>query len=341
MQNKIFNSIVIILSACILLSFFVFSNNAHSLVVTLRSVNKLWILVALVCMLIFWLLESIILHIITTILYNKHNLFYKSIKFAMIGQFFGSLTPFASGSQPAQLYAMTEYGIPAGISGSILMIKFIIHQTIFTIYSILVIGLQFSYFHSKIKYFIYFALVGFTFNTLIIIIAFLFSTNEKLTKKLLLIILNLLSKIRLVKNPQQKYESIENELLSFHKNSAIIGKNKLVCINASILTFIQWTIFYSIPYCVYRAFGFNSVSIFTMISAQVFLTIIMSCVPLPGGEGAAEGGFFIIFRLFFPEQLLLPAIFLWRVLSYYSCIAAGSLFAFVRNNSARMKPDKL
>ncbi|MFL0249252.1 YbhN family protein [Clostridium neuense] len=333
MRNKIFNSIVVILSACILLSFFVFSNNAHSLVLTLKTVNKFWIFVALVCMLAFWLLEAIILHIITTILYKAHNLFYKSIKFAMIGQFFGSLTPFASGSQPAQLYAMTEYGIPAGISGSILMIKFIIHQTVFTIYSMLVIGLKFSYFHSKIKYFIYFALLGFTFNTLIIIVAFLFSSKEKLTKKLLIVILNILSKIKLVKNPQKKYEDIEKELVSFHRNSAIIGTNKLICINASILTFIQWTIFYSIPYCVYRAFGFNSASIFTMISAQIFLTIIMSCVPLPGGEGAAEGGFFIIFKLFFPQNLLLPAIFLWRILSYYSCIAAGSLFAFVKSNS--------
>ncbi|MCD2345619.1 lysylphosphatidylglycerol synthase transmembrane domain-containing protein [Clostridium guangxiense] len=340
MQNKIFNLIVVVLSACILLSFFVFTNNTHSLLVTLRSVNKLWIIIALVCMLIFWLLEAIILHIITTILYNTHNLFYKSIKFAMIGQFFGSLTPFASGSQPAQLYAMTEYGIPAGTSGSILMIKFIIHQTVFTIYSLLVMVLKFSYFQSKIKYFIYFALVGFSFNTLIIIIAFLFSSNDKLTKKLLLIILTVLSKIRLVKNPQQKYEDIEKELMSFHKNSAIIGKNKLVCLNASILTFIQWTIFYSIPYCVYRSFGFNSAGIFTMISAQIFLTIIMSCVPLPGGEGAAEGGFFIIFKLFFPQNLLLPAIFLWRILSYYSCIAAGCLFAFVKSSSSKIKPNK-
>ncbi|WP_242851372.1 lysylphosphatidylglycerol synthase transmembrane domain-containing protein [Clostridium sp. DMHC 10] len=258
----------------------------------------------------------------------------------MIGQFFGSLTPFASGSQPAQLYAMTEYGIPAGTSGSILMIKFIIHQTVFTIYSLLVMVLKFSYFQSKIKYFIYFALVGFSFNTLIIIIAFLFSSNDKLTKKLLLIILTVLSKIRLVKNPQQKYEDIEKELMSFHKNSAIIGKNKLVCLNASILTFIQWTIFYSIPYCVYRSFGFNSAGIFTMISAQIFLTIIMSCVPLPGGEGAAEGGFFIIFKLFFPQNLLLPAIFLWRILSYYSCIAAGCLFAFVKSSSSKIKPNK-
>lgn len=335
MQNKIFNSIVVILSAFILLSFFVFTNDFNSLITTLKSVNKFWIFVALLFMLAFWLLESIILHIITRIQYNAPKLFFKSIKFAMIGQFFGSLTPFASGSQPAQLYAMTEYGIPAGLSGSILMIKFIIHQTVFTIYSILVISFKFHYFQTKIKYFIYFALFGFVFNTLIIAVAILFSVNDTVTKKLLHIILFGLNKIKIVKNPEKKYISIEKELMSFHKNSAIIAQNKLTCINACILTFIQWTIFYSIPYCVYRSFGFNSSSIFTMIAAQVFLTIIMSCVPLPGGEGAAEGGFFIIFKLFFPQKLLLPAILLWRILSYYSCIVAGSFFAFVRSKSAK------
>lgn len=330
MQNKIFNLITVILSACILLSFFFFTNNVGSLILTLKSVSKLWIFIALFFMVIFWLLESLILYIITKLLYNGPKLFSKSIKFAMIGQFFGSLTPFASGSQPAQLYAMTEYGIPAGISGSILMIKFIIHQTVFTFYSLLVISLKFRYFNSKIRYFLYFAIFGFIFNSLIIGLAFLFSVNDKITKKILNVILKVLGKIRLVKNPDEKYGKIEKELMSFHKNSALIAQNKSICINACILTFIQWTIFYSIPYCVYRGFGFNSESVFTMIAAQVFLTIIMSCVPLPGGEGAAEGGFFIIFSLFFPRQLLLPAIFTWRLLAYYSCIGAGSLFAFVR-----------
>ncbi|WP_252976697.1 lysylphosphatidylglycerol synthase domain-containing protein [Clostridium acetobutylicum] len=55
----------------------------------------------------------------------------------------------------------------------------------------------------------------------------------------------------------------------------------------------------------------------------------MSCIPLPGGEGGAEGGFFLIFGLFFPRKIILSAILIWRILSYYSCILSGSLFSMI------------
>ncbi|KHD35785.1 hypothetical protein NL50_12525 [Clostridium acetobutylicum] len=329
MGNKIFNLIVVVLCACIFLSFFLFNKNSASLVSIISSLNIYWIIIALFFMVIFWILESIILHIITIIIHKSKHLFTKSIKFAMIGQFWGSITPFASGSQPAQFYAMTEYGIPGASASSILMIKFIVHQTVFTIYSILVVLFKFNYFKNNIKYFTYFWVAGFTFNTLIIVVACSFLINHKLTEKLLYVITHFLGKIRILKNPEKRFEKIKDGLVNFHKNSSIIWNNKIVCFNACILTFIQWTIYYSIPYCVYRSFGFSSASIFTMISAQVFLTIIMSCIPLPGGEGGAEGGFFLIFGLFFPRKIILSAILIWRILSYYSCILSGSLFSMI------------
>ncbi|URZ14924.1 lysylphosphatidylglycerol synthase transmembrane domain-containing protein [Clostridium felsineum] len=337
MGNKILNLIVVILCAGIFLSFFIFNKSSSSLATIVSKLDMHWIIIALIFMLIFWLLESIILHIITTIIHKSKNLFTKSIKFAMIGQFWGSITPFASGSQPAQFYAMTEYGIPGASASSILMIKFIVHQTVFTIYSILVVLLKFNYFRGNIKYFTYFWVVGFTFNTLIIIVACSFLINHNLTEKVLHIIISLLGKVKIIKNPEKRFKKIQEGLVNFHKNSSIIWNNKIVCLNACILTFIQWTIYYSIPYCVYRSFGFNSANIFTMISAQVFLTIIMSCIPLPGGEGGAEGGFFLIFKLFFPQKMILSAILIWRILSYYSCILSGSLFSMLSSKNDKDK----
>lgn len=330
MRNKIFNLIVVILCAGIFLSFFMFNKNSTSLAFIFSTLDKKWILIAIIGILLFWLLESIILHIITTIIHNSKNLFRKSVKFAMIGQFWGSVTPFATGSQPAQFYAMTEYGIPGASASSILMIKFIIHQTVFTIYSLIVILFKFNYFKSNIKYFTYFCIAGFTFNTMIIIVACSFLINHKFTEKFISIIVYVLGKIKILKRPEKTFENLKNSLLDFHKNSQIIYQNKFICLNASILTFIQWTIYYSIPYCVYRSFRLNKASILIMISAQVFLTIIMSCIPLPGGEGGAEGGFYLIFKLFFPKVQILSAMLIWRILSYYSCILVGSVFTIIR-----------
>lgn len=332
MKNKIFNIIVMIISVSIFISFFIFSNGYNLLVKHLKTLNIYWLCIAFFCMVIFWMLETTILFIISRTIYSTDHLFVKSLKFSMIGQFFGSVTPFNSGSQPSQLYAMIENGIPAGPSGSILMVKFIIHEIILTLYSVLALILKFNYFNSKIPHFIYFCIFGFILNFSIIFFALFFIANKKISTILLNMIIKILYKIKVVKNMELTYKKYEMELKSFHRNSAFIAQHIGLCVTASIFTFLQWTAYYSIPYFIYRSFGFNSIDIYTMIAAHVFLTMFMSCIPLPGAEGGAEGGFYVIFGIFFRSDTIISAIFIWRIIIYYSSIGVGSIFAVALPN---------
>lgn len=332
MRNKIFNLLVVIVLACIFLYLFIFSNGLTKLITQFKTLNLIWLIIAGFCIIMFWLFESFILYIITKSLCHTDHLFIKSIKTAMIGQFFSAITPFQSGGQPSQLYVMTENDIPVGFSGSILMIKFIIHQATLTLYSLIVILLEFNFFNSKIPYFIYFCFLGFTLNTIIIIFALIFSINDKLTGKILNVLLKIFRKIKFLKTVENKYEHIEEELKSFHESAAFISKNAKLCIFSSILTFLQWTVYYSIPFCIYKSFGLSSAHLWTMISAQVFLTMFMSFIPLPGAAVGAEGGFFLIFGIFFKGESIVPAIFMWRIITYYSSIAAGGLASVLLPN---------
>lgn len=337
MKNKVFNTAVIIISAGVFLSFFILSNGLNSLLRVMKKADVRWILAAFLCMIGFWLMETLIIYIITKGIYNIHNLFVKSLKFAMIGQFFGAITPFASGMQIAQMYGMAENDIPSGPSGSILMIKFIIHQTTLTFYSLIVIIFGFNYFNVRIPYLLYFCLFGFLFNSSLIFFAILFSINRKITARIFGFVVFISKKIRIIKNPEEGLNKIQNEILSFHENAAVIAKNKRMCFLAFIFTFLQWTFFYSVPYFIYRSFGLSSAGIFIMIAAEVYLTMFMSCIPLPGAAGGAEGGFYMIFSIFFGKAAIMPAIFIWRIITYYSCIGAGSIFTVVLPDKRRDK----
>ena len=329
MKNKIFNLIVVIVSTCIFLSFFLFTKGLNSLIKELKTLNTSWILLSVILMIMFWVFETLTLYIITKTFYRTSNLLIKSFKLEMIGQFFGAVTPFSAGSHPAQLYAMTESGIPAGIAGSILMIKFVIHQAINIVILALAFLFKFNYFNSRVNYFLYFCISGLVVHIIIMIFAILFSINSKITKSILIFIFKVLKRLRLVKNTECTYKKIEIELENFHENASLITKHIKMCIYGSIFTFLQWLAFFSIPYCIYRSFGFNSVDIFTMITAQIFLINFMAIIPLPGGEGGAEGGFYLIYSLFFKSDTIITAIFVWRVLTYYSSIAIGSIFTLV------------
>ena len=208
MKNKLLNIIIIVLSTCIFLSFFIFSNGFKSLSNILKTSNTNWILLAVVCIIIFWFLEALIIFTITFSISKTKRLFIKCIKFAMVGQFFSAVTPFQSGSQPAQLYSMIDNDIPPGPASSVLMIKFIIHQTTITIYSLLIFIIGFNYFNSRISYLMIFCILGFIINTLFAIFAVFFSVNEKVTKKVLLTILKVLSKIKIVKDYEKSYEEL-------------------------------------------------------------------------------------------------------------------------------------
>jgi len=204
MKNKTFNIIVLVLSTGIMFYFFIYSHGLESLIKQSGSLNKFWLTLAVLCIVLFWIFETIILHIITKTLYSEHKLFLRSFKFTMIGQFFGAFTPFSSGSQPAQIFAMTEVGIPAGSAGSILMIKFIIHEVVYLIYLIIALFFKFSFFNSKINYFKYFCVVGTFINILIISFALMFSINSKIPKKIINTIFKILSKVKFIKNPKDK-----------------------------------------------------------------------------------------------------------------------------------------
>jgi hypothetical protein len=332
MKNKIFNSIVIIVSACIFLSFFLFTKGLNSLIQELMTLNSLWLTLSFILMLLFWIFETLILYIITKEFYKTDHLLSKCLKFEMIGQFFGAVTPFSAGSHPAQLYSMTESEIPAGIAGSILMIKFIIHQAINILILLLAFLFKFNYFNSRVNYFVYFCVSGLIVHIVIMIFMILFSINSKLTKNILMFIFKILKKFKLVKNTEDIYKKIEIELENFHKNISLITKNIGMCIYASIFTVLQWLAFFIIPYCIYRSFGFNSDDISTMIAAQIFLINFMAIIPLPGAEGGAEGGFYLIYSLFFKSGTIITAIFLWRVVTYYLSIAIGSIFTLVIPN---------
>jgi len=69
----------------------------------------------------------------------------------MAGQLYASITPLQTVAQPATYYVLENEGIDPASASSILVMRFIIHQTTMTIYSLIIIILKFNYFTSKIS----------------------------------------------------------------------------------------------------------------------------------------------------------------------------------------------
>ena len=329
MKNYKFNFILGITSGVIFILLIIFTNGWMDLIHQIKNLQIEWIIAAVLSMVLYWILEAKALQSIVFLMKKKYK-FKEAFKVTMTGQYFNSITPFASGGQPMQLYALTRQELGAGSAGSVLMIKFIIYQTILTLYSLILILWKSSFFKSKMSNLFYLVGIGFTVNAGVIICLIIFSKYRKLTQKLIIALSRILEKLRLVKNISKLEMGINDNLDQFHDNMEIVKHSKRLMIKAIVYTIFQLTIYFIIPFFIYLSFGMKGASIGSMIAGTAFVMMLTAFIPLPGAVGGAEGAFYMFFTLFFVSNNIMAAILLWRLITFYSCIIFG-FYAVMKN----------
>lgn len=335
--KKIFNIGLLLISLGMLVYFCMADNNLATLLSSIPNLQIFWLITAVLCIAVVWGLDSFLLYTITRSVYPDSYPFKSAFKVAMVGQYFNAISPFAIAGQPMQLVAMSRQGISTGIALSVLVRKYLIYQVTLTVYSLAVILFRFQFFDSQIHGFMPLALVGFGAQAGIVLLLLLFSTNRKLTTKLIDGVFWLLSKLHIVKKPEETSEKVKTQLKFYLDNNKQMNHNLRMSLSLYGLTFLQMTVLFSVPFFIYKAFHNEGFPIFDMVSAQAFVTMIASYTPLPGASGTSEGSFLVLFDLFFHGQVIKQAMLLWRFITYYSSIIVGSAFAGLEKKADKME----
>ncbi len=328
MKKYKWNLITALLLALVMVAILVGSGDPNNVVTSLKLIDIKWIIIGLMCVVLSIGVETTIQHMLTNKMQKGHSR-WNAFKVVMTGQFFNAITPFASGGQPMQAFVMARQGLPVGTSVSILMTKFIVYQIILTIYSIVVLFLELSFFKQKVEGVVYFAVIGFTINFAVvgILLASVFMKNT--LKKLGFFGVNILTKLHIVKNPSQIKRHIIEQIDLFNSNIKLLTNNLDLLFKVSGLTIMQLTAYFIVPYVIYRAFGLDGTKIFLIISAAAFIVMIASFIPIPGGSGVTEGSFYLFFSLFFPDNILPTAILCWRLLTFYVPLCIGGIMTIL------------
>ena len=124
-RNLIFFVVLIALTFYILLK----DKDIMQILDAIRSVKVEFVLIGALCMILYIVCEAINLGRNLRILKEKST-FFKNIKYALIGFFFSSITPAASGGQPAQVYYMHKDKISVANSTLALLLNLISMQII-------------------------------------------------------------------------------------------------------------------------------------------------------------------------------------------------------------------
>lgn len=316
-------------------SYFLFSEDG--LVDLLKNPQGIlwgWIITALFCHIINLAADVYLLYKFT----KNNNAGYKitqAIRASMVGQFFSAVTPGASGGQPMQIYVMSNQGVDSGSSTSSLIQKFLVYQTVLTVYSAIAILLRFDYFNSLNKVVWSLAVFGFISQAVVIFALLLVSFCPRITKKLVMLIVELIAKIPFLKKLREKFEEIESQIDIFHDSNREFYKNKSLVLESYVVTIVQLTASFLIPYCIYRSLSLKGESAFALMCSQAFITMSTSFFPIPGASGAAEGASSIFFNPFFTPTTIKSAILMTRIISYYFTVLVSLPFSYISKGTRK------
>lgn len=330
--KTVFNIFIVLFSACLLVYFCLSENGLIDLLKNAANFNKVWLLMAILCHLLNIVLDSYLIYIFTKNSVERYSI-KNAFKTSMVGQFFSAITPGASGGQPMQIFFMSKQGIDPGVSTSALIQKFLVYQTTITVYSALSILVCFKMFLGTVNSVMWgLAIFGFIAQAFVIFLLIIFSFNKKITYWLISSLFNFLEKLKILKNANTKIEKLERQLQLFHIGNSQLYKNLNLVFKSHVITAIQLTCMFIVPYCIYRSFNLSGARVVDMVCTQAFVSMTSSFVPLPGASGASEGSFYVFFGMYFTESTIKSAILLWRIITYYLTILISAPFASLTNS---------
>lgn len=290
----------------------------------LKMANKAHLLAGIILLIIFVCSESVIIHYMMHLLHRPAPLG-NCIKYSFIGFFFSCITPSASGGQPAQIYYMKKDKIDIPVATVVLMIVTIEYKFVLVFIGAMVWLFHHTLIVSYLKETIFFFYLGMGLNIFCVIAMMVLVFEPSLAKRIMLIGLRLLERLHLLKPKLSRREGLIASMEKYHQAAGVFKAHKMAMFNIFLLSLFQRVCAFFITWLVYKAYGLSGTSMVDIVALQATISIAVDMLPLPGGMGASESLFLIIFKPIFGATLILSGLLLSRGISYYGLILISAL----------------
>lgn len=305
-----------------------------------QTLDFFWLFVAFASMLLSYFFEALVLKVLlknrTDELHNWWNL----LRIPWIQALFNAITPFSSGGQPAQLVALVQSGVEVGRSTSVLLMKFIIFQSIVLLNFIIAMAFKFENIASHFAGLATLIVGGFVIHIVTIGFLLMVMFYYQFTRRMVLSIMKVLAFFMNPDKVQGRTEKLIAKIDTFHEESLVLKREKQKMLVATGLTFLQLLFYYLVVYFTLRALHVSQMNILDVLIMQIMIVMITSIFPIPGGTVGAEYSFKTLFANYVstPSKLVL-AMFLWRFITYYLGMFLGIIaVAFKPINEQQHKP---
>lgn len=275
-------------------------------------------------MIVFFLCETI--NVTRTLKeLGEKSTFFRNFRYTLIGFFFSSITPAASGGQPMEIYYMNRDGLNVANSTLALLVNLASMQIATISIGIICVFFNWQYMNTAL---IIFFIIGILLNSSALALLLISICSKRMTNGLINFTIKVMNFFK-VKNMEKKQEWINNELNKYQANAVYVKTHKKMIFKTIITTYIQFLFYYSVPYWIYRSFGYNQCNIFEVLSMQAVLFATVSGIPSPGAVGVSEGGFLELFKKFYPKSQIASSMLLCRGVNFYLFVIVSFVIVMI------------
>ncbi len=340
MIRKFGNYIIVFASIMALVGYLFYTEGMETITKVFSSIHYRWLFISLLSTFACWLADALVLHTLSRS-YGGQSPFWYIFRCARVGVMFGLISPLQSGMAPAQMIMLTKGGMRSGNVATVLLFKNIL--LLLATSFVLAIFLYWKRaWVSTLNPWLFAIILGaLVLNAFYLVILFSVGKAQKIVTRLTIAIIRLLAKMRVVKRLEilEKRAKQEIEHMNQNFNNLYLWSFKSAFL--TLLSIIQMVLFCQSTYFIYRAFGLVEHGYFTILAGQFFVFAIQSIIPIPGGLGVADGGFYLILNFIFGVQNINFALVLWRIFSFYLPIFMGMLLLFTYKRKVKKLGDNL
>ena len=329
-KKAIFNTVFLILIFSITVYMVFKGEDLGEIIHTVRQADPVYLLISVVCVVLFILGESVIIFYMMRTLGAKVKMGHCAL-YSFVGFFFSCITPSATGGQPAQIYYMKKEKIPIPVSTLVLMIVTITYKMVLVVIGLglMIFGRGFIRTHMyEIRHIFY---LGTGLNVFCVASMLLLVFHPVLARSILVKGMELLEKMHLMRHKSTRIEKLNASMDQYHTTAVYLKDHMMVLVNVFAITLFQRFALFTATWFVYKAFGLSGTNAFVIILLQSVISVSVDMLPLPGGMGISEKLFSMIFEPVFGSTLLIPGMILSRGLGYYTELLISAIFTIVAN----------
>lgn len=290
--------------------------NLGDIVTALKQADRKYIIPAIICVLVFLLIQGFAIRICLFALKQKTNMLH-CILYSFTGYFYCCITPFQMGGPPMQAYYMHKEKIPVPVSSIILLIIAWMYKLVLIIVGALLLIFGFKYTLGPLWPIMPIYGIGMTFTVAFSAFLALLIFHPNLARRFLKKLVSIGEKFHILRFKEDRLSKIDEAMDKYKESASVFKEHKFVMIVVLILSFVQRFAMFTSTYYIYKALGLSGTGWFKIVLFQAVIPLCVDLLPIPGGIGLSEFIFMQIFAGIFIGETLIPGLVLSRGITYY------------------------